>query len=265
MIGSVSVPNYVDYNYQKQLKAYQDAQAAESQRNAQNAGTAAGTAQKAAYEAKYPGYQTPPPPTAGGSGGSSMAALQGLSSFQPSAQPMPQAPTANSFPTSSAQGTTPPPLAHLAAPDSSGAQANEFARAKDQVGLQTRGAITGLAGAMAGRGTVGSGVEGRGQQQIVGQGQQQLGEVSRDQAITGANLAQKDAEAEYQGSIAQRGQDISRESTINSQMLEARGQDINNLNTARGQQLSSQDAASQRALQALIAQFQAQSRQPSVY
>jgi hypothetical protein len=100
------------------------------------------------------------------------------------------------------------PNERLAIPDTSAAQSAEFARAKDLAGLTARGALTGLAGAMAGRGTVGSGVEGRGQQAVINTGQQQLGEVGRQQAITGAELAQKQAEMAYQGGISQRGQDI---------------------------------------------------------
>ncbi len=90
-------------------------------------------------------------------------------------------------------------------------QAAEFARAKDLAGLTARSALTGLEGAMAGRGIVGSGVEGRGMASIINQGQQQLGEVGRQQAITGAELAQRNAETAYQGGITQRGQDVSQQ------------------------------------------------------
>jgi len=64
---------------------------------------------------------------------------------------------------------------------------------------------------MAGRGIVGSGVEGRGMASIINQGQQDLGEVARQQAITGAELAQKNAETAYSGGITQRGQDINQQ------------------------------------------------------
>jgi hypothetical protein len=121
------------------------------------------------------------------------------------------------------------------------AQAAAFARAKDTAGLVARGALTGLSGAMAGRGTVGSGVEGRGQQSIINAGQQQLGDVVRQQAMTKADLAQQTAEANYSGGIAQRGQDLSNLQAGNQNTLTARGQDI----SQRGQdlnQLSDQQA-----------------------
>jgi len=121
------------------------------------------------------------------------------------------------------------------------AQAAAFGRAKDQAGLVARSALTGLSGAMAGRGTVGSGVEGRGQQSIINAGQQNLGDVVRQQAMTKADLAQQTAEANYSGGIAQRGQDLSNLQSQNQNVLAARGQDI----SQRGQdinQLSDQQA-----------------------
>lgn len=136
--------------------------------------------------------------------------------------------------------------AQIAPPNTAEANANAFARSKDQVGLQTRGALTGLAGAMAGRGTVGSGVEGRGQAGVINQGQQQLGEVSRAQSINDATLAQKNAELAYSGSITQRGQDM-------SYAQGNRGQDI----TAQGQNMQAQQAQSQLALEQLKAQMSA--------
>lgn len=146
----------------------------------------------------------------------------------------------------------------IQAPDSSAATAAAFARAKDQVGLQTRGALTGLAGAMAGRGTVGSGVEGRGQQGIVTAGQGQLGDVSRGQAITATDLAQKNAEIGYQGNITQRQQDMTAAQMANAQALEARnqdiaqrGQDINSLAEQRRMVLDTQNSNAQRALEIL--------------
>jgi hypothetical protein len=137
------------------------------------------------------------------------------------------------------------PNERLAIPDTSAAQSAEFARAKDLAGLTARGALTGLAGAMAGRGTVGSGVEGRGQQAVINTGQQQLGEVGRQQAITGAELAQKQAEMAYQGGISQRGQDI-------GQQTAQAGYNV----TQRGQDIASQSDAAQRALQASLTQYQ---------
>lgn len=127
----------------------------------------------------------------------------------------------------------------IQAPDMTAANAAAFGRAKDQVGLESRGAITGLAGAMAGRGISGSGVEGRGQMGVVNQGQQQLGDVSRQTAINDANLAETNALAGYQGDITQRGQNIENANAQTGFNVTQRGQDI---------------SAQQAAEQALVAQ-----------
>ena len=135
-------------------------------------------------------------------------------------------------------------IAPIAAINTDEAQAAAFARAKDQQGLVARSALTGLSGAMAGRGTVGSGVEGRGQQAIVNAGQQQLGDVIRQQAMTKADLAQQTAEANYSGGITQRGQDLSNLQSQNQNTLAARGQDV----TQRGQDIQSSQFSQDLAL-----------------
>jgi hypothetical protein len=101
-----------------------------------------------------------------------------------------------------------PNIPAIQMPDTSAAQAAAFARAKDQAGQTARGALTGLQSSMAGRGMLGSGLEGRGTAQVVNQGQQELGNVTREHAIQNASNAQKAAELAYQGGITQRGQDI---------------------------------------------------------
>lgn len=223
----------------------------------QAAGTGAGAAAKASYETKYPGSATPPPPApfniaslglGAGAGAPTSAPMAGLQVSGGGGVPSaPPPPSFSSFSGGASGapgggGGTPPPVPQIAAPNTAGANANAFARAKDQVGLQTRGALTGLAGAMAGRGTVGSGVEGRGQQGIINQGQQQLGEVSREQSIQDSQLAQRNAELAYSGGITQRGQDISHIDTQNSQALTGRGQDMSYASTNRGQDITQQDA-----------------------
>lgn len=159
----------------------------------------------------------------------------------------------------------PPPseVGAIQTPDATASNAAAFARAKDQVGQTARGALTGLSGAMAGRGIVGSGVEGRGMVSAINQGQQTLGDVSREQAITGSTLANQNAVTGYQGAITQRGQNLAATQAANAQMLQARdqdiaqrGQDINSLSTTRQQDLTLADANSNRALQALLAQYQ---------
>jgi hypothetical protein len=154
------------------------------------------------------------------------------------------------------------PTERLTPPDTSAAQSAEFARAKDKAGLVARGALTGLEGAMAGRGTVGSGVEGRAMQGIINEGQQQLGEVSRQQAMTGAELAQKNAELAYQGGIQQRGQDITQSEGAASRGLQGtlgqfegniamRGQDIQSQISQKELELKRQQSQQQQILDAL--------------
>jgi hypothetical protein len=154
--------------------------------------------------------------------------------------------SASMGPTLAREGGNTAPMARetLNPADTTAKNAALFGAAKDQVGQETRGALTGLAGAMAGRGIVGSGVEGRGQLGVINQGQQQLGATTRQNAVTDAELAQRNAEMAYQGSITQRGQDI-------GQQTAQTGFDV----TQRGQDISSQQQSAQNALQAALAQY----------
>lgn len=245
-------------SYQMYTPAWYDAQNAAKIKAAKVEGTATGTAAGAAdaakYETKYPGYQTPAPPTTSSNNFSSILAgltggsgSSGTGSGFPSVLGSGVGSATSSTPTGTSAASAYPQLAPV---DTSAATAASFNRAKDQVGETSRGALTGLAGAMAGRGIVGSGVEGRGQASAVNAGQQQLGDVSRQNAITTADEAQKNAETNYQGGIAMRGQDISHGDTYNSQLLTQRGQDI----TASGQAQAAKQAQAELALKALLAQ-----------
>jgi hypothetical protein len=124
----------------------------------------------------------------------------------------------------------------IALPDTSAAQANLFARAKDQVGLQTAGSLSSLRSALAGRGILGGGAEARGTQNVLTAGQGQLGQVSRDQAIQEAGRLTDFAKIGYEGAITQRGQDI----------------------TARGQDIQAQEAARNAALDAAKTSYEGQ-------
>jgi len=115
----------------------------------------------------------------------------------------------------------PPEIGSIQLPDTSAAQANIFARAKDQVGQETAGSLASLRSALAGRGMLGGGAEVRGAQNILTAGQGQLGDTTREQAIQEGNRLTDFAKLGYEGAIQQRGQDIS-----------ARGQDISARNAA---------------------------------
>lgn len=125
-------------------------------------------------------------------------------------------------------------VAPIQSPDLTAAHAAAFASAKDQVGQTSRAALTGLAGAMAGRGVVGSGVEGRGQVGVINQGQQQLGDVSRSEAEDSAAQAEQNALAQFQGDVSQRGQTLQNQQANTGFGVTQRGQDIQ-ANEAAGQ------------------------------
>ena len=99
-------------------------------------------------------------------------------------------------------------MPRVAPPDVSAARSAAFARAKDQSGQTARAAIDALRGEMAGRGVLGSGIEGGRTAEIVGQAAGGLGEVSREQAIQDAIAAAQYGAMQYGGDITQRGQDL---------------------------------------------------------
>lgn len=153
----------------------------------------------------------------GGGGGSSVGSIAAPQQIQyPSAQNLPPIQmTPNSANIPKVQDI-----------DRSGANAAIFARAKDQVGDASQGALAGLRSQLGGRGMLGSGAESRGTASVVNKGLGQLGEVTRQQAITDTDIGQRTAEANYQGGISQRGQDISAAGTDYQGKIAQRGQDV---------------------------------------
>jgi hypothetical protein len=133
---------------------------------------------------------------------------------------------------------TPGSVGHISAPDMAAANSAGFARAKDQVGQETSGALTGLRSALASRGMLGSGAESRGTVSAITKGQGQLGEVSRTQAENEANQNLDIAKTNYSGDISQRGQDVSMRGQNMDFSSTHRGQDI----TQRGQDIQQQEA-----------------------
>lgn len=171
----------------------------------------------------------------GGGGSSSSSSSGGMS---PSGTWTPSSPTAARF-------------APIQAVDTSGAQAAAFARAKDQVGQTSAGALAGLRSAMGGRGMLGSGAESRGTANVINQGMGELGDVSREQAIDSADQAQRTAEFNYSGGVQQRGQDIASADT-------RRGQDISlhESNASRTEQ------SNQERLRAILGLYQSFGSRP---
>jgi hypothetical protein len=131
--------------------------------------------------------------------------------------------------------------------DTRAAESAAFGRAKDTVGQTSQGALSGLRSALGGRGMLGSGAEFKTTANVFNKGQQQLGDVSRGQAIKSADLAQTNALANQQSELTQR-----------SQGLTQRGQDI----SQRGQDIDAQTSANNLAAQ--IAQANAQARQSTL-
>lgn len=83
-----------------------------------------------------------------------------------------------------------------------------FSRAKDQVGDAQRGLMSAMKNQFASRGLRGSSIEGRAIGSGLESGFGQLADVSREQAIQGANRSVDLAKTSYGGDITQRGQDM---------------------------------------------------------
>jgi hypothetical protein len=114
------------------------------------------------------------------------------------------------------------------------AESAQFGKAKDQVGQETAGGLTALRSALAGRGMLGSGAEYRGTQGVVNKGQGELGDVSRQQAVTHLANEMDINKANQAAALTGRGQNM-------DYSLGARGQDI----TQRGQDIQQQEANAQ--------------------
>jgi|ERR1035437_664703 hypothetical protein len=130
--------------------------------------------------------------------------------------------------------------------DTSGATSAAFGAAKDQTGLETSGALTGLRSALGGRGMLGSGAEIGGTTSAINMGQQQLGAASRANATTQATQAETNALANQGAAVTSRGQDVTAEGNLYSGLVAQRGQDIAAQEAANT--LASQQAISQATL-----------------
>lgn len=135
-------------------------------------------------------------------------------------------------------GGASPQVPHIGAPDNTAANAAQFARAKDQTGEITRGAMTGLRSSMGARNMLGSGIEGRGTAAAINKGAGQLGDVVREQAIQGSDQANANAVTGYQGDISQRGQDLSSQQAANSLAANREATQYQGQISQRGQDIS---------------------------
>lgn len=134
-------------------------------------------------------------------------------------------------------------VAPIAPMDTSAAQSANFGRAKDQVGQTLTGALTGLRSSLGGRGMLGSGAESRGTAGVINTGQGQLGDVSREQAVTKSNLDQDTAKTNFSGDITQRGQTLNAQTAANSLAAETAMGGFQGQIAQRGQDMTYQTAS----------------------
>lgn len=260
--------------------AWYEAMHAEAQRAATAQGTASGSAVKAASDAAGVPLGTPGS-TSSSSGSTSVSSGAGAGAgLPPSIAGLTSAAAGATMPSSvSGGGGTSTSHPQLAPVDTSAAQAATFARAKDQVGQTASGALTGLRSALGGRGMLGSGLEERGTAAAATSAAGELGDVSRQAAITKAGLDNQNATTNFQGAITERGQDFAKEEAANSLagdlakttyagQIQQRGQDIQAINAAKALEIEqAQLGAQQRstALAGLTAALRVTSPDSSLY
>lgn len=117
-------------------------------------------------------------------------------------------------------------------PDMTQSNSAIFAQAKDQVGKSSRASLDSLNGELGAQGMLGGGAQAQATRDVVNNNASELGQVSRDQATTGANMAADFAKTGYQGSITQRGQDIAAQEANARLALEQRQQQYQLLSMA---------------------------------
>lgn len=131
--------------------------------------------------------------------------------------------------------------------DATAYQNAAFARLKDKSGQLGQGAVESLAAQLAGRGISGqSGTFGRGLADIVSRSVQPLADLNvahlgqeYDAAGRERQLSEARANAEYQGGIAQRGQNVSSQQALNSLLAQLAMGEYQGGISQRGQDLES--------------------------
>ncbi len=253
-------------SYAQYSPEWYNAMHAEAQRAAGAAGTAAGT--QLANASAASGVPISGSSSSSGSGGGvgavsntgytpaprpSLGGLQAAAGG--SASSYPSAPASSGGGTGSAGGAG---YDEIAPVNTDAATSAEFAHAKDQVGLESSGALAGLRSALGGRGLLGGGLEERGTASAANAAAGQLGDVSRQQAMTAADLAQKNAETNFQGKVTERGQNFQKEEAGNSLASNERLGQLSADVQTRQQDIAARNAS--RALDIEQAQIGAQQR-----
>ena len=257
--------------YQQYTPQWYNAMAAEQKRQAVAGGSAAGSGAGTALSAEastappglFPGL---PGSVPGGSSGGGLPPTVGTGSLQglQLASALPGgggAPGVSGGAYGSAGGPGGGPgdsgVQTIAPVDTSAATQAQFQSAKDQVGQETQGALTGLRSALGGRGMLGSGAEYRGTQLAAQAGQEQLGETTRAGAETAVQQKEAEALANQQAGVTQRGQDITAQTARTGIAAGEAETGYTGQITQRGQDIQAQEAANNLTLaQATLANTQ---------
>jgi len=259
--GNIQIINGQEYTMYS--PAWYAAMQAEAQRSSAAAGTAAGSQLAAASAASgIPINGSASSSSTGGTGTPGTSSGPAPTVAPPSLQGLTAATgggiVAPSGVQSGSQGGATAGHSHLAPVDTTAAETASFNKAKDQVGQEATGALTGLRSALGGRNLLGSGQESRATASLATGAESQLGDVTRQQAVTRADEAQKNAETNFQGDISQRGQDFQKEEAGNSLAGQLAMAGAQNAVTQRGQDITDRNA--QKALEIEQAQLGAQQR-----
>ncbi len=177
---------------------------------------------------------------------------------------MPTAPVG--APTGGSAGTaagSPSRIAPVTLPDRTAANAATFARAKDDVGAQSRASLDALAGEMGAQGMAGGGGQMQATRDVINAGAGHLGDVTRENAIQDAQIGADFAKTSYEGGIAQRGQDVAMrdQDRLSTQALADRQKDYDLTGyqggiTQRGQDFSREESTARLAQEQRNAEYQ---------
>lgn len=219
--------NVPDPRYSKKKAAYDQELSATQKRNAdldrerQNFYHAAGnnanyemsfTDPRTGFSLNYPGGGGGARRSGSGAGGSGVSFDEAVVKAKPH---LPARPRPAVLP----ERIAPPPRTDFEA-----ANAAEFARAKDRIGMTGQGAVRSLQSLMTRRGLAGSGIEGAELGDLVGGLRGQLGDVIRDQTITNVNRNAQLDDRDFAALLGQRSDDLGFEVSTRGQDISAEGQ-----------------------------------------
>lgn len=229
-IGNTQIIGGQSYQmYSPQWYAAQDANKVQQAGvDGKAAGTSAGTAIRSKFEAQFPGWA---PPNPGSGYGASNPALQGLMDFANGGYGSSSSSSSSGSSGGSTGGLNTTIPAQASANGPSGAQEDAarsatFARTKDNAANTANASLNGLSEALGARGMTGGGYEAGQIGGTLAREANTIGEGDRQQAESELDHAQHRADEQFQGEIAQRGQDLAAQNAHNQLEMEARQQDL---------------------------------------